>query len=283
MSTEKGQDDMTEDPSRWQESWSPIYQALAAVAVPDRAEQIATLLSLIPFGTDEPFRVIEAGCGEGYLSQAILIAFPQAQVLALDGSELMRETTTQRLAAFKGRFGVDEFDLFDDTWVERTEGVDVVLSSLAVHHLDDAQKWQLFEHIGQRLSQRGALLIADLIDPGHRQVNQYFGDTWERSAATQSDEIVGNTAPYDLFRKEEWNLFRFPDPDVDKPSRLIDQLNWLKQAGFAVADCFWLQAGHAIYGGFMSDEEVTNPVRFEPALIIAQQVLGDQQRGQRGG
>jgi hypothetical protein len=36
---------------------------------------------------------------------------------------------------------------------------------------------------------------------------------------------------------------------MDKPSRLSDQFRWLEEAGFAEVDVFWMQAGHAIYGG----------------------------------
>ena len=40
-----------------------------------------------------------------------------------------------------------------------------------------------------------------------------------------------------------------PDP-ADHPSALFHHLVWLKHAGFAVVDCFWMHAGHAVYGGF---------------------------------
>jgi hypothetical protein len=45
-------------------------------------------------------------------------------------------------------------------------------------------------------------------------------------------------------------MYRYPDQDgIDKPSRLLDQLKWLEQAGFADVDVFWMQAGHALFGG----------------------------------
>ncbi len=45
-------------------------------------------------------------------------------------------------------------------------------------------------------------------------------------------------------------MYRYPDvDDIDKPSRLLDQLKWLEQAGFADVDVFWMQAGHALFGG----------------------------------
>ena len=38
------------------------------------------------------------------------------------------------------------------------------------------------------------------------------------------------------------------DP-IDKPSTLLEQLRWLEAAGFAAVDVFWMEAGHAIFGG----------------------------------
>jgi hypothetical protein len=36
---------------------------------------------------------------------------------------------------------------------------------------------------------------------------------------------------------------------MDKPSGIFEQLRWLAAAGFTAVDAYWLQAGHAIYGG----------------------------------
>ena len=38
--------------ANWSEEDSALYRRLAAIAVPDRADQLATLLCLIPFGRD---------------------------------------------------------------------------------------------------------------------------------------------------------------------------------------------------------------------------------------
>lgn len=43
---------------------------------------------------------------------------------------------------------------------------------------------------------------------------------------------------------------RYFDPDFDKPSRLVNQLNWLAAAGFTAVDVYWLRAGHAVFGGY---------------------------------
>ena len=37
--------------------------------------------------------------------------------------------------------------------------------------------------------------------------------------------------------------------DYERAGRLRDQLKWLEQAGFVDVDVFWMQAGHALFGG----------------------------------
>ena len=54
-------------PESWSEADSQLHQKLALAAVPTRSEQIATLLTLLPFNPAEPFRAVELGCGEGIL------------------------------------------------------------------------------------------------------------------------------------------------------------------------------------------------------------------------
>jgi hypothetical protein len=49
----------------------------------------------------------------------------------------------------------------------------------------------------------------------------------------------------------------------------MSQLDWLKEAGFAIVDCFWLQAGHAVFGGFKDASQGAGGVAFTEALRIA--------------
>ena len=67
----------------------------------------------------------------------------------------------------------------------------------------------------------------------------------------RAEELDGHTAAFDFFTRDGWNLYRHPDP-LDKPSRLIEQLNWLAASGYADVDVHWLKAGHAIFSGIKS-------------------------------
>ena len=96
--------------------------------------------------------------------------------------------------------------------------------------------------------------------------------TWDRLARSQSLAETASTELFDTFLDSKWNYFRFDDP-ADTPSSLFDQLTWLKAAGFEAVDCFWLQAGHAIWGGYKEDAP-PGGVPFEVALRSAERALG---------
>jgi tRNA (cmo5U34)-methyltransferase len=256
----------------WTQDSSELYRRLAQVAVPSRAEQIATLLMLIPFEQRETFRVVELASGEGRLSQAILSAFPNATLLALDGEQSMRDVTAMRLKGFGERARVDAFDMRHADWYAHLDGADFVVSSLCVHHLSGDEKQHLFQEVANRLSRRGAFIMADLVQPQREESLRLFAATWDASAREQSNQITGTTALFELFQNEHWNYYHYPDP-FDQPSPLFDQLMWLKSAGFDTVDCFWMQAGHAIYGGYKRRTGSASGISFEEAMDIGRMVL----------
>lgn len=254
----------------WNEDDTRVYRSLARIAVPRRREQVAMLLTLMPFGRTEAFRVVELGCGEGILAAAVLECFGNATLIALDGSADMRQATQLRAAKYGSRIRIDSFDLADSSWRQQLGGADCVLSSLVLHHLAAADKQRLFEDVAAGLTPRGAMLIADLVEPSRPEARELFAATWDRLAESEA-EVLRIPSAYDAFVRERWNYYRHPDP-VDQPSGMFDQLTWLRAAGFATADCFWLEAGHAIYGGYLA-AATKGTVPFADALALADAVI----------
>jgi hypothetical protein len=107
------------------------------------------------------------------------------------------------------------------------------------------------------------------------EARNLFAATWDRSARDRSLAQTGDSVLFDLYVRERWNYYRYPDA-FDQPSPLFDQLLWLKDAGFAVVDCFWMQAGHAIYGGYREQAGATagDTLDYETALALARRAVG---------
>lgn len=233
----------------WDEADSREFIDSGRFFVPDREEQIATVLDLIPEPDDG--LMVDLCCGAGLLTAALLEWFPRARVVAMDLSPTMLEHVRTTLDRHVDRLQTRQFDLADLSWRRFPEPVHAFVSSLAIHHLDGEGKRQLFRDLTAALAPGGALVIADLVQPATPAGRALAAKAWDEAVHRRALEIAGDLAPYEAFRAERWNFYADPDPDpIDQPSPLIDQLRWLAEAGLTGVEVHWMKAGHAIFGGF---------------------------------
>ncbi len=240
----------SDDLERWQEEDSERFIERGDIITPSRAEQLRMVTGLIPAESEQEFLAVDLACGAGSLSGAVLGRLPRSRVLALDGSATMLMEARRRLGAFGERVEFGEFDLFDDAWLDRLPASPLCfLSSLAIHHLDADQKKRFFGRLYERLLPGGALLVIDVVEPANQHASTAYGDAWDAAVREQSIATTGDLGAYQSFAAG-WNHYRSPDIEFDKPSGLFEQLQWLQEIGFRQVDCFWLRAGHALYGGY---------------------------------
>ncbi|HJZ48430.1 MAG TPA: methyltransferase domain-containing protein [Roseiflexaceae bacterium] len=233
----------------WSEQASQTFIDYGRYFVPERELQIEAFCDLIP-ARDRPFNILELCCGEGLLAGALLERFPASVVYGFDGSPAMLEHARQQLAPYGERFQTRLFDLADRSWRALEQPIHAVVSSLTIHHLDREGKQQLFEDMARLLEPGGVFLIADVIEPASRAGAALAAKAWDAAVRQRALEIDGNLDALAYFERERWNMYRYPDlDDIDKPSRLLDQLKWLEEAGFTEVDVFWMKAGHVLFGG----------------------------------
>ena len=236
-------------PTGWQEEDSQLFIDYGRYFVPERETQIQIIGDLIP-PRPAPFHILELCCGEGLLAAALLAQFPGATVHGYDGSLEMLQQTRARLAAYGDRFEAQTFDLATRDWRQPPWPVHAVVSSLAIHHLDGPGKQALFQDVQRLLAPGGIFIVADLVQPTTELGREVAAKAWDAAVRRQALELDDNLDAFDAFEQQQWNMYRYPEgDDVDKPSTLFDQLQWLAQAGFADVDVYWMQAGHAIFGG----------------------------------
>jgi tRNA (cmo5U34)-methyltransferase len=131
--------------------------------------------------------ILELGVGTGMTSKRVLEAHPLAHLVGIDESEAM-------LAAA---------DIPGDLRVSRLEDslpegpFDLVVSCLAVHHLNAEGKRDLFRRVAAVLRPGGRFVLADVVVPA------------------RPEEAVTPTTP-----------------GFDRPDPLEPQLDWLREAGF---------------------------------------------------
>ena len=202
--------------------------------IPFYPEMIDALITAIPFDKSSRISVIDLGCGTGTISRCIKETFPQARISCLDLAENMIEMTKLKLAKFSDtRFQVGDFTdyKFDDTY-------DVVVSSLALHHLvTDEDKIDFYRKIHKSLSPNGVFFNADVILGSSEYLQKVYIEKWR-------DFMKRHVA------EEEINNKWLPQyQEEDRPAKLMDQIAWLTNLGFGEVDVIWKYYNFAVYGG----------------------------------
>lgn len=231
--------------ARWTESDSRSFLDYGDLFVPDREVQVDAVCSLVDpgVGTGE---VVELCCGDGSLAEALLERHPGCRVIGLDGSTAMLEAARIRLAGSGGRFRTGFFELAGREWRSRYRDCSAVVSSLAVHHLRDAEKRQLFGDLTAMLAPRGVFVLADVMQPTAPAARALAANQWDEAVDRRSLARYGDTRGSEAFRRLRWNAFRYPDTDVDHLATLSQHLAWLQAAGFDPVEVVWAHAGHAV-------------------------------------
>ena len=152
-------------------------------------------------------RVLDLGAGTGSTSLAVLRARPSAQLVLLDENPGMLAVATDALPPANVERSVVA-DLSDPL----PDGpFDLVVSALAIHHLDGPAKQALFARVYASLRAGGRFVMADVVVPDN-----------------DADALTPLT------------------PDYDKPDRADDLFDWLQAAHFE-AERVWAARDLAVF------------------------------------
>ena len=210
---------------------SHVYDEVIERIIPGYVEQNVALLDAIPLETDARFLAADLGIGTGCLAALVLERFPNADLVGYDISSGMLEKSARALSTYGARVRLAREDLAD---VELAGPFEVVISGLALHHLDDAAKRDLFGRVFEALEPGGVFLVREVV----------LGDTEEETERLYS----------------EWRAFirdnGLDDAEVlsahedeDVPAPLGAQLEWLREAGFEDVRVYWRRMNFAVFGG----------------------------------
>lgn len=227
-------------PPQWTTADTALYLTYAPAFVPRRAEQLAAVCAAVSAAASPD--TLELGSGDGLLAEMLLDGRPDIRVTAVDGSEEMIEAARARLRRFGSRVRFLRADLADSSW--RTGRYGAVVTSLAVHHLDHAEKRRLFRAVHGLLVPGGVFAQADMYLPTATN-RLHAAREWDRLVLEQSEAQFGDGRGAAAFASAGWNGLLHPDP-VDKPAPVADQLAWLAAAGFGALDVPWATAGHCV-------------------------------------
>jgi tRNA (cmo5U34)-methyltransferase len=134
-------------------------------------------------------RILDLGTGTGETAMRVLARHPGARLVGVDASADMLDHARRALPGARLMVRRLEDPLPDGPF-------DLVVSALAVHHLDGPGKAGLFRRVAAVLRPGGRFVLADVVVP---------------------DDPADAVTPLSL--------------DYDLPSRLDEQLRWLNDAG----------------------------------------------------
>ncbi len=160
-------------------------------AYPDLQEQTQAAAKDVSAKT-----ILELGTGTGETATRIVAAHPDARLTAIDSSEEMLARARSVVPQADLRLARLEDPLPDGPF-------DLVVSALAVHHLDGPGKRDLFRRVAGVLTPGGTFVLADVVVPEQ-----------EEDVVTPIDGVY------------------------DRPDRLDHQLAWLRAAGLT-AETVW--------------------------------------------
>jgi len=208
---------------------APSYDA-------DRAKLIPCFDAFYRRSTDliahDAKNILDLGAGTGLLSQFVRQWYPSAHIVLADLSEPM-------LAKARVRFAGDSnvtFEVTDYTTAPIDGTYDSIVSALSIHHIDHDAKRALFHKIFRALRPGGTFVNAEQVAGPPPALDAVYKSLWLQQVRE------GGATPQQIAD----SLYRQQD---DRCASVEDQLQWMREAGFTDADCWFKDNRFAVLAG----------------------------------
>jgi len=178
-------------------------------------------------------RVLDLGAGTGLLSAAVVAAFPGVAIDLLDGSDPMLAEARERLGP-----AVAAVHVADMANALPAGPFDAVVSAMAIHHLEHPDQRALMSRALDVLRPGGVFVNAEQVAAPTPELTEAYGARWEeecRALGATEQELA-----------DTWERMRRHDRCTDVET----ELGWLREAGFASADCVYKHWRFAVMAGF---------------------------------
>jgi tRNA (cmo5U34)-methyltransferase len=209
------------------EEHAASYEAARRRLVPPFDEFYGTAVAALELAGRPLRRVLDLGAGTGLLARAVARAHPEAELVLLDGSPKMLEQARSALGE------VASYVTGDLAEAPPPGPWDAVVSAMAIHHLKDAGKRELFARVRHALSPGGVFVNAEVVGAPTPLLERTYADWHERRARE-----LGASA-------SEW-AGAVERMGADHLATVEDQLAWLRSAGFQDADCLFKDHAFAV-------------------------------------
>ena len=178
-------------------------------------------------------RVLDLGAGTGLLAGFLASSVPGVHLTLLDAAPAMLDVAVTRLSSSPSSYEIVVADLLDP-WPAGP--FDAVVSALAIHHLSDADKRQLYGRAYEVLVPGGVFVNAEQVAGPTPAVERRYHEVW------QAECLAAGATAEDLAGAAIRMAF-------DRPATVGEQCAWLEECGFADVDCYVKAWRFAVFGG----------------------------------
>ena len=154
------------DKHDWQQAdYAASWVAKNEGRVERRGAVLDRMMALAPYPKDRALRVLDVGGGYGFVSAAVLRAFPKAEVTLQDFSAPMIAEAKRYLSSHAAQMRFVQSDLTDPAWAAGLGPFDLVVSAIAIHNIRKIEAMQAcYRAIRDLLVPGGWFLDCDHLD-----------------------------------------------------------------------------------------------------------------------
>ena len=184
-------------------TWS-VYDQIAEHNYMSHREIYAKVAELLRLRKDHTqYRLLDLGCGNARFLAPVLMLSPPAYYRGVDMSDTALEEARTYLAELPCPIELTHGDMLEA--VESTDNKwDVIFTGFALHHLTTEEKARFFRAAGQCLSDRGWLLVVDIVREENQSredfLENYLRDMregWSRIPPDQLEQACAHVAAND--------------------------------------------------------------------------------------
>lgn len=247
-------------PREWLARWDQQQE----IYLPQREARFRAMFDAVDAVVGERFVAIDLACGPGSLTERLLARFPASRVIAVDHDPVLLDLGRTALEGLSRQIAWVDADLRGPGWVEALplRTVDVVLSTTALHWLDEPTLRRLYLDLAGLLRPGGLFLNGDHLayapeeaaltelsttarhrreaEPRRRSGAEGWEEWWAHLRETGGREA--------LFRERDR---RFPGTHGEEPSAsLAGHTAALRDAGFRTVGVIWQTFDNRVIAAF---------------------------------
>jgi ubiquinone/menaquinone biosynthesis C-methylase UbiE len=179
-------------------------------------------ISLLKFYKSDFKKIVDLGAGTGLLTREMYELYPNAEYTLIDVSEDMLKIAKERFN------GLNNFEFIEGNYAADipVNDCDLICSGLSIHHLEKAERENLYKNIYRKLDKGGCFVNLDQFRAESETMNDLYNSWWYDFINT------GGLTPEE---KDKWLERKKLDKEISMPETVA----LLKASGFEAAECIY--------------------------------------------